>query len=167
MGWDWGDTLGTLGVMAHAWDTYDQYSSAADKYRSDAGVYSGNASLDMRSARRARERGVREVEDIQRKTELLGGRQKAAMGASGVQVGEGSYANLLEDTKTFGQMDAETAWNNAIEDAYGYEISAKNAKNRAKSARDAADDADTNAWLGAAGTIASGLFDLGSDSGWW
>lgn len=154
---DLGTAFDGLGMIASAWDTYNQYSSQAEKYRSDAGVYVQDADLEKKAAQDARKRGVQDVEDILEQKDIMVGRQKAAMGASGVEVGGGTFANILSDTETKGKSEASTAWQNALREAYGHDVAAKNYKRMANSSRNAADQSDDNAVWGAVGSIASGI----------
>ena len=167
MGFDMSSAFDSLGIMAKAWDVYSSYDALADKNRSDARVYSGNYDMDMASAADARKRGVRDVENVQRRTKVLAGAQRTAMGSSGVVVGSGSFQGLLSDTEATGKQDSETAWENALREAYGYEVSANNSKNRAGAANSAVKDADNNALLGTIGSLASGVYDYGTTNWGW
>ena len=154
---DLGTALDTVGIMAKAWDTYNQYGSLADKYRSDARIYANDYDLDMQSAQDARTRGVRDVETVRRAGRSLMGRQKATMGASGVQVGSGSFADVLRDTKANVAEDVSTTWENALREAYGYETSATNARNRqSQAAASSSSASDAQTW-GTIGSIVTGI----------
>ena len=152
-----GTAFNSVSIAAKAWDTYSQYSALSDKLHSDANVYAQDYDLDKLSAQDARNRGVRDVDYIQRRGKILIGAQKNAMGASGVQVGSGSFADVLRETKLNTAEDTTTAWENALREAYGYDTSATNARNREKQAKKSSDNAKDSSKWSTLGTIASGI----------
>lgn len=154
-----GDIFDTIGDIANAWDTYNQYSRKADAYESDADVSTSNMALELQKSQDAKDRGAERVMRIQEGYRGLEGKQKAAMGASGVVVGEGTFSNILADTKTQGQQDAETEWENALREAYGHDIAAQNDFRRATANRQAADDTEDSGWWAGLGSLASGFFE--------
>jgi hypothetical protein len=52
------------------------------------------------------------------------GSQRARLAAQGIEIGEGSAADVLGETMYFGEMDRLTILNNAARQAYGYRLSA-------------------------------------------
>ena len=80
-----------------------------------------DAANKQAQARDAINRGNIEQEQQRQKTEKLKGAQRAAMGASGVDVDSGSYGDVLLDTVTMGEKDAQTIRTNALRSAWGLE----------------------------------------------
>lgn len=163
-----------VGAIASAWDVYNQgkaqagsYETAAGGYAADEKVYKNNEKLEKKAMRDSWKRGVSDVADIYDQTSLVEGRQTAAMGASGVVAGGGSFANLLADTRMYGRQAAETTWENAKREAEGHKIAAKNykqsakvAKRNAQAAAKAAKDSEDEGGLGAVGALASGIASM-------
>ncbi len=100
-----------------------------------------NASADMaeRSAQDAISKGELQVNDIRRKTKQLIGDQRAAFAAQGIDINNGSAADVQEDTHYWGAMDEMTARNNAFLESYGYKMQALNLRTQAESTRLATD----------------------------
>ena len=65
-------------------------------------------------------RGAIEEQKQREQTRQLMGRQRAAMGASGAEVGSGSFGDLLAQSAGMGERDANTIRNNAMRAAWGY-----------------------------------------------
>jgi len=75
-------------------------------------------------AGQAKKRGVIEERQFRRRIEGLKGTQRAAFGASGVVVDEGSALDVLQDTAEFGEIDALTIRRNAEIEAFGFDFRA-------------------------------------------
>ena len=84
---------------------------AADDARKQAEY---NQKVADMQARDAINRGNIEMEKQRIKTEQVKGAQRAAMGAAGVDSTSGSFANVLLDTATMGEKDAQTIRTNAL-----------------------------------------------------
>jgi hypothetical protein len=66
------------------------------------------------------------AEYVQRqKNSALVGRQRALLAGSGVAVGEGVAARIIEDTEAKGELDALMVRNNAAREAWGFETQAQ------------------------------------------
>jgi hypothetical protein len=59
------------------------------------------------------------------KAEQAAGTQRAMMGATGAQVGQGSFGDILAQTATAGAQDAATIKLNAMRNAWGFGEQAK------------------------------------------
>ena len=68
-----------------------------------------NATLADRRAKDAVERGAREEQMQRAKNQQLLGRQRAAMGANGVDLGFGSPLDTMVDTAVLGELEYGTA----------------------------------------------------------
>ena len=82
------------------------------------------ARLSELQARSAESRGRREEEDIQRKTKLLIGRQRALLAGQNVAIDTGTPLDLQLDAAEFGALDILTVRNNAFREATGHRIQA-------------------------------------------
>ena len=100
-------------------------------------------------ARDAVNRGNIEQEKQRQKTQQMMGAQRAAMGASGAQADSGSFGNVLLDTATTGEQDAQTIRTNALRSAWGLETEADQTRWKGEQAKKASR-------YRAAGTILSG-----------
>lgn len=70
-------------------------------------------------------RGATEEEQHLAKVAELKGRQRALMGASGAQVGAGSFGDILASTETQGRIDANMIRTNALREAWGLQSEAE------------------------------------------
>lgn len=105
-----------------------------------AGEYEGRA-LDYNAAvedlqatdalARGREAESRLGSDVKR----LGGSQRAALAAQGIDIDSGSAADVQAETKALGAFDQLTIRNNARREAFGHTVAATDARLRAKAAR--------------------------------
>lgn len=102
-----------------------QAESQADALRQNA-VYLGRAAAD------ARARGRSESDWKRVEGQRMIGTQRAAMAASGGQVGTGSNAIMEQDTAQLAEFDALTIMNNAAREAYGYDVQRVDALNTAR-----------------------------------
>jgi hypothetical protein len=64
--------------------------------------------------------GQREEQKSRIATANLKGTQRAQLAANGVDLGEGSAANVLTSTDLMGEIDAKTIQSNAVRSAWGY-----------------------------------------------
>ncbi len=80
--------------------------------------------MQERRAKDAIERGrTAELRERQRTRKLIGA-QRAAGAAQGIQIEEGSFAELLSETATLGAADAATIRVNASREALGFRLGA-------------------------------------------
>ncbi len=91
-----------------------------------------NTTLANVAAEDAIVRGDREAVRIRKQAGVLAGRQRAAAGASGVEVDSGSAADVVRDTNVMGALDAVTVRNNAWREAMGYRVQAIDATARGR-----------------------------------
>ena len=89
--------------------------------------------LDLKAADALKRGGI--AEDIQRnKGAQLMGFQRAAMGASGIQVDSGSGGKVLEQTAAMTELDALNTRTNAMREAWGYSTEAQSQRDAAENA---------------------------------
>lgn len=116
-----------VGTAAQAGSSALQGGQNADTLNANADV------LDLKAEDALKRGGI--SEDIQRnKTAQMMGFQRAAMGASGVQVDSGSFGKVLEQTATMGEFDAQTTRSNAMREAWNYSTEANNERQQAMQA---------------------------------
>ena len=87
-----------------------------------------NASLSETAAQRAVMAGQREEQSSRLNTANIKSKQRVAMAAGGIDLGEGSALNVLTGTDLMGEVDAKTIAQNAVTTAWGYRTQAVNDK---------------------------------------
>lgn len=114
-------------------------------------VAQANATREGQRAASELERGQEERRQLMRKYGALGGSQRAAMAANGIDTEFGSAADTLGDTDMLYREDASTALKNNADAVKGIDISAANYTGQARAAS-----------MQAKGAAISGVFDVGS-----
>ena len=149
------DPVTAVAIAGSAMTAYGQIQQgrAAEK----AAEY--NAEVANIQAKDAINRGNIEAEKQSLKAQQVAGAQRAAMGASGAQVDSGSFADILLDTATTGEKDAQTIRTNAMRQAWGLESQAEIDLYQGKQAKVASQYA-------AAGTLITGASSAASRMGW-
>lgn len=94
-----------------------------------------NAGQADRAAEESILKGERQVDDIRRKTKQIIGDQRAAFAAQGIDVNDGTAADVQGDTQYWGVMDEMTTRNNAFLESYGYKMQALNLRTQAEITR--------------------------------
>ena len=108
-------------VAASAASTLMQMQAADQQARAAQDTAAYNANVSRLQAKDAINRGNIEAERQRVKAQQIAGAQRAAMGASGAQTDSGSFANVLLDTATTGELDAQAIRTNALRQAWGHE----------------------------------------------
>lgn len=114
------------------------YGAAASQKSSlnyDARTADFNAGLAERQAQIAMERGQFQVDQLNRATAGLKGSQRATMAARGLDLTQGTPAEIIAGTEFMGEMDVQQAQINAVREAWGLRTQATNLQNEARSAR--------------------------------
>lgn len=137
-----------------------QGNAAAASANYNAQVSDMNAKVADQNARDALERGKIEEQQKRQEVAMLTGRQKAAMGANGVDIGFGSPLDTLVDTAMLGEIDALTIRSNAAREAYGYNVQGANGRADAALSRSSAKGAKKGGYLSAFGTVLGGAGDV-------
>lgn len=111
--------------------------SAISAYgQAEAGDYNAalaeqNAKVAGIQAQDALTRGTAEESRYRGQVSKLMGRQRAAIGSSGIEA-SGSALDILADTARTGELDALTIRNNAAREAWGYRVQAVNSRAQGK-----------------------------------
>lgn len=158
---------GLAGAGISAYGQYQAGEASANDASFRAQVAANNAITAKRNA--DLEIGSGEITAANKglQTRAAVGTQKASQGASGVEVGSGSSADVREGTRQMGLLDAITIRSNSARRAYGYQVAANSQD--AQSTLDAAQakQARAAAPLAAAGTLLSGASTVGSNFAKW
>jgi hypothetical protein len=98
------------------------YKSKADKsaLRHQAAMQDINARLAETSAQTELTRGQREEHSVRLRTAQIKSSQRASMASNGIDLGEGTAANIQLTTDIMGEADADTVQANAVRSAWGY-----------------------------------------------
>lgn len=99
-------------------------SIAAGQYQ--AAVARRNQQVANENAKQEIEAGQAAAQQQQLKTAAVVGAQKAAQGANGLDVNQGSAVDVRASTEELGDLDALTIRNNAARKAYGFKTQAAN-----------------------------------------
>jgi len=121
-----GMMLQGLGAMAQAQGQRHAAAAKANEYRYQAQVDDNNRKVALWKAQDAKDRGAKEEAAFRTKVAQLKGRQKSALAASGVEIGDGSALDILGDTAALGELDALTIRSNAEREAYEQKVNASN-----------------------------------------
>lgn len=111
--------VSTIGAaqQAQAQQAQFEYKAAVDR---------NNALLAQYQAEDAIKRGAQEAETQREKVQQMIGKQRAAFGASGLQVNTGTALLIQEDTAELGELDALTIENNAEREAQALRMRSEN-----------------------------------------
>lgn len=137
--------------------------SEAASYRSQ--VAANNAKLAEEDATREMQAG--EVAAFNRglKTRAQVGSQKAAQGASGIDVNTGSAVDVRVGTEELGMLDALTIRSDATKRAYAKQVEAHNYTVQSELEEAEAEQAVTAGWISGAGTLLSSASSVGGNWG--
>ena len=101
----------------------------------EGALYDQNAEFAERQADDAIARGHETEGRYRAGVRQVIGTQRAGYAAQGVDVGDGSAAEVQADTAYIGELDALTIRNNAKREAYGFKVDAWNSRNQGELAR--------------------------------
>lgn len=147
-----------IGVMAVS--AIASAKAAHDQSAVAQGVANNNAAIADNAATSAAARGEAQAQAIGRQTRQATGAQRAAFSARGVDIADGTPADIIDQTDFFGQTDAVTARNNGAQEAWGYRAQGSNF--RAQAGASSPNRAAFNSLLGSAGSVASMWYGMGS-----
>jgi hypothetical protein len=126
-----------------------QMGRAADR------VAQRNAKITEVSAADAARRGAVAEDRHRMQVRQFMGRQRAAMGGSGISMDTGTSLDIQTDTARMGELDALTIRNNAAREAWGYRVKAHNYRVQGKMDRAAGRNAAIGTLLTTAASVAS------------
>lgn len=127
-----GQGLGLFGQIAGSF-----YSAKTQKAqaKAQAEIAESNARLSEISARSALAAGTKNAARVSLQSGQLKSRQRAALAASGVELGHGSAAELLAGTDLLKEVDLNQIESNALSQAWGYRSQASEYQSQAAMAR--------------------------------
>lgn len=142
------------GVSAYSSVQAGKAREQAAQYQ--AAVAKNNQTLAEAQAQMEIQRGARLEDEKRRETASREGAIRAAAGASGVDVNDGSPLRLASDTAELGELDAQTIRSNAQRAAFGYRTKGMDYAAQASLDMMAAEDANRSGSLGAFSSLISG-----------
>lgn len=149
-----GASMAGSAVSAYGQLQSSQAASTAANY--NAQVAENNAGISTQQAMWVGQKGVQAASNSQMKTAATVGSIKANQGASGVEIGTGSNADVVTSAREVGMLDALTIRSNAAREAYGYQTQAVSEKAQAQLDRFAAKNDISAGKINAATTLLGG-----------
>lgn len=161
----WGQSAQIAGAGMSALGAYSSAKSQQLALNGAADIADINAGLAEQSAQQELARGGAAVASASARAGQVKSSQRAALAANGVDLGEGSAAEVLTSTDLYKEGDINTLTANAVRAAWGQRVVATNYKNEATSKRASADGispvmAGATSLLGSAGTIATSWYSM-------
>lgn len=92
----------------------------------EAKIAANNQKMAEWQAQDALKRGGEQDVENRRRYKQLGGSQRAALASNGVDIGEGTALDMLEDTSILESVDSQRIRDNAQRDAYGFRFQGQN-----------------------------------------
>ena len=120
------NVLGLLGLGLSAFGSVQQSKATKDAYNQGAEVERQNKVLAEMQAQDAIERGVLAGQSHRRQVGQLKGSQIASMAARGLDLGEGTAADVLASTDIMAEYDEKMIQANAQKEAEGFRMMGKN-----------------------------------------
>jgi hypothetical protein len=150
----------SIGMMAAGAGFSAMASRSAGKAQKQLADYNAQVA-DMQAADaivRGREAEERHRLDVRR----LIGSQRAALGAGGADVNEGSAMDIQADTAAMGELDAITIRTNAAREAWGYRVQASDYRTRGQIAQAEGAARAVTTLLSTAGSVLYSRYGFGS-----
>ncbi len=151
------------GAASSALGAYYGAQSQKQSLELQANLADINARMSESSAQQTLLTGQRDEQKSRIATANLKGTQRAGMAANGIDLGEGSAAQVLTSTDVMGEVDADTIAANAVRSAWGYRTQGVNQSNQALMSRASAGainpgQSALTSLLGSAGTVAGNWY---------
>lgn len=124
-------------------------------------VAQNNATTAGYAAADATRRGDLEAQRVQRQTAQMVGQQRAGYAAKGLDITEGTPADVIDQTNFFGAADAKTARYNGQVDAWGKQVQAQNFSSQAGAASYNGQQAATGDLMSGASAVAGQWYMYG------
>jgi len=145
------------GLALSAGSMYMQTQQANAVARNKAKVADNNAKMAEMEGQYAKRQAHETEMQHRRKVAAILSEQRAAMGASGLEIGAGTFGDILDETLTMGEIDALAIRHEGDMAAWRAQINADNA--RAAGAAYAA--SQSSPFLASAGTLVTGAGNIG------
>jgi hypothetical protein len=166
------DSMGTAGfglqVAGMAAGVVGSFYSAKSQklaLESQAQIAEINARIAELGAQSTLIQGQRQVGQISQRAGAVKSAQRASMAANGVDLGEGSAAEVLASTDILKEQDMQTAHSNALSAAWGYRTQGMNSTNEAATKRATSGAINpgmqaASTLLGSAGSVAQSWYAM-------
>ena len=152
-----GAGMGVYSSIAGAKQQERQLNAQAEQSRYQAEIARRNQQLSEEEASAKRRQGYESMTAKRLETARLIGRQRAAQGASGAALDEGSALDVIAENAASGEMEAINLYNKGVDEAYQSQMQAWNYGQSA-----AGHDAAASSYDSAAGSaMTSGLLSAG------
>lgn len=122
-------------VAVTAYGVHQQAQSGKSMAEYNAATADNNARLSEFAAQDALKRGDEEANTIRRNADMLKGSQRSSMAARGLDLAEGTAAELQDQTDFFALTDQATARSNAKREAWGIRTQGSNYSSEANMQR--------------------------------
>jgi hypothetical protein len=116
-------------------------------------MFEQNAQFADWQAADAFDRGAVNEKRQRQTTEQVIGAQRTSLAAQNVDVNQGSSLDVQADAAYLGELDALTIRNNAAKEAYGYQVQAKDLRQRGKYANQEGQMGAINSILGGGSSL--------------
>lgn len=162
--------LQAAGAVNSAIGSYYSAKSQQSSLRFAADIADINARISEIGAQSELMKGEREIGALTMRYGQMKSTQRASLAANGVDLGEGSAAEIQASTDILKEIDANTLNSNAVRSAWGYRTQATNYQNDAILKRATASTIDPlgaglTSLLGSAGSVASSWYNYNKASG--
>jgi hypothetical protein len=144
----------SFGAVTSAAGAYNKSQADKSAYGLQAQTAADNAQMAEWQAQDATRRGEKAEQVVRGKTAQLKSTQRASMAARGLDVNQGSAADIQADTDYMGEIDALTTRDNAARAAWGYRVQESNYKTQSGMLKIRQES--ENPWMAAAPTLISG-----------
>lgn len=144
-----------VGLAMSAYSSYQQAQSQKESLNYQSAVARNNAQLSEWQAQDSIRRGQEEEQRQRMMTAQLKGKQRVGFAASGIDISEGSAAQIQADTDWMGEQDALTIRDNANREAWGLRNQSQQYK--ADSVANKAIASSINPLMAAGGGLLTGL----------
>jgi len=120
--------IGLVGGVVSAIGAIQQGKAQSDAAKYQAQVARNNEIIALQQAAYTRQEGAAQAQQQDLKSAQLIGRQKAVLGASGVDLESGSPRDVQQSQVELARLDALTVQSNAERKAWGFDVEAVNQK---------------------------------------
>jgi hypothetical protein len=157
--------ISAVGALSSAQASSQQTAATQQAEGMQAQVQRNNATIANWDASDAILQGAQKAQQSMQNTASLVSTQRATMAANGLDLSQGTPANIVASTKYQGELDTNTIQANAARQAWGYANQAVNATNNAEILTSSANQLSSSrsgftTLLGGAGNVASNWYGL-------
>lgn len=156
---------GIGGTALNAVGSYQSNMAKSAQSAYQAQVAANNAKIAEQDARFTIQAGETAATNQGLKTRAMVGQQKAAQGASGIDVNTGSAVDVRAGTESIGMLDALTLRSDAVKRAYAKEVEATSDTAQSQLLTSESEQEASAAPIGAFGTLLSGASSVAGSWG--